>query len=163
MQAVFVAAQQFRVHFLESRLCWPTTPTTSCCSRQLLREWVIDLDVRQGNGTASIFRDDSTVYTLSMHGARNFPFRKENSDLDVDLPDGCTDTPYLHALDEALARAWQAQPEAPRLAFYLAGADLGKLGLTNLAWRRHATRWFEGDGKIAVTPINPPPINPSPP
>ncbi len=104
--------------------------------RRLLRVWVIDLDVHQGNGTASIFRDDSTVYTLSMHGARNFPFRKESSNLDVDLPDGCTDAAYLQALDEALARAWQAQAEAPGLAFYLAGADphendrLGRLKLT---------------------------------
>ncbi len=105
--------------------------------RQLLRVWVIDLDVHQGNGTAAIFRDDSTVYTLSLHGARNFPFRKEASDLDVDLPDGCTDGPYLQALDAALATAWQAQAAAPGLAFYLAGADphendrLGRLKISS--------------------------------
>ena len=85
---------------------------------------VIDLDVHQGNGTAAIFRDDPTVFTLSMHGARNFPFRKEASDLDVDLADGCADAEYLAALDDALDRAWARHGAAPPgLAFYLAGAD----------------------------------------
>ncbi len=92
--------------------------------RRLLRVLVIDLDVHQGNGTAAIFRDDPTVYTFSMHGARNFPFRKEASDLDVELPDGCTDGPYLAALDTALAGIWQHHGQGlPGLAFYLAGAD----------------------------------------
>ena len=105
--------------------------------RQLLRVWVIDLDVHQGNGTAAIFRDDPTVYTLSLHGQRNFPFRKEASSLDVGLPDGCTDEPYLQALDQALHQAWAEQAEAPGLAFYLAGADphendrLGRLKLSS--------------------------------
>lgn len=60
---------------------------------------VIDLDVHQGNGTASIFVNDPTVFTLSMHGQKNFPFRKEARDLDVELPDGCLDAPYLQALE----------------------------------------------------------------
>jgi len=105
--------------------------------RQLLRVWVIDLDVHQGNGTAAIFRDDPTVFTLSLHAAKNFPFRKEASDLDVELPDGCTDGPYLEALDGALAQAWARHGDhAPGLAFYLAGADpheddrLGRLKLS---------------------------------
>ncbi|MEY3272400.1 MAG: hypothetical protein RLZZ341_1301 [Pseudomonadota bacterium] len=105
--------------------------------RALLRVIVIDLDVHQGNGTAHIFRDDDTVFTLSLHGARNFPFRKEPSDLDVELPDGCTDEPYLAALDTALAAAWERTADAlPGLAFYLAGADphegdrLGRLKLS---------------------------------
>lgn len=104
--------------------------------RRLLRVLVIDLDVHQGNGTAAIFRDDPTVFTLSMHGARNFPFRKEPSDLDVDLPDGCTDSPYLAALDAALAEVDRRHDAPPGLAFYLAGADphegdrLGRLKLT---------------------------------
>ncbi len=105
--------------------------------RALLRVMVIDLDVHQGNGTASIFRDDDTVFTLSLHGAKNFPFRKEASDLDVELPDGCTDEPYLAALDTALAKAFEQQAVAlPGLAFYLAGADphendrLGRLKLS---------------------------------
>ncbi len=107
--------------------------------RRGLRVWVIDLDVHQGNGTAAILRDDASVFTLSLHGARNFPFRKEASDLDVDLPDGCTDGPYLQALDAALAESWRRQcagGDAPGLAFYLAGADpheddrLGRLKLS---------------------------------
>ncbi len=112
--------------------------------RSLLRVAVIDLDVHQGNGTASIFRDDPTVFTLSMHGARNFPFRKEASDLDVELPDGCGDDDYLEALDRALAALWDRHAEGlPGLVFYLAGADphegdrLGrlKLGFEGLAER----------------------------
>jgi acetoin utilization deacetylase AcuC-like enzyme len=92
--------------------------------RCLLRVAVIDLDVHQGNGTAAIFRDDDTVFTLSLHGARNFPLRKEPSDLDVELPDGCTDGPYLDALDGALAALWRRHGERlPGLVFYLAGAD----------------------------------------
>jgi acetoin utilization deacetylase AcuC-like enzyme len=105
--------------------------------RELLRVIVIDLDVHQGNGTAAIFRDDSTVFTLSLHGARNFPFRKEASDLDVELPDGCIDAPYLQALDGALHTAWHRHANGlPGLAFYVAGADphendrLGRLKIT---------------------------------
>ena len=102
--------------------------------RQLLRVLVIDLDVHQGNGTAAIFKDDDSVFTFSMHAAKNFPFRKEPSDLDVELPDGCGDDQYLAALDTALARVWEAT--RPGLVFYLAGADphegdrLGRLKLT---------------------------------
>jgi acetoin utilization deacetylase AcuC-like enzyme len=105
--------------------------------RRLLRVAVIDLDVHQGNGTAAIFRDDPTVFTLSMHGAKNFPFRKEPSDLDVDLPDGCGDADYLGALDQALAALWARHGDGPPgLVFYLAGADphegdrLGRLKLS---------------------------------
>jgi len=106
-------------------------------ARRLLRVIVIDLDVHQGNGTASIFRDDESVFTLSLHGARNFPFRKEASDLDVELPDGCGDAEYLAALDAALAEAFARHgSHPPGLAFYLAGADphendrLGRLKIT---------------------------------
>ena len=105
--------------------------------RSLLRVAVIDLDVHQGNGTAAIFRDDPTVFTLSVHGENNFPFRKEAGDLDVALPDGCTDAPYLAALEGALDCLWARHAEAlPGLVFYLAGADahegdrLGRLKLT---------------------------------
>lgn len=99
-----------------------------------LRVAVIDLDVHQGNGTASIFRDDDTVFTLSLHGARNFPFRKEPGDLDVDLPDGCTDDDYLQALEQALGEL--ERRFEPQRVFYLAGADphegdrLGRLKLS---------------------------------
>jgi acetoin utilization deacetylase AcuC-like enzyme len=92
--------------------------------RQLLRVLIVDLDVHQGNGTAAVFRDDPTVFTLSLHGAKNFPARKEASDLDVELADGCADAPYLQALDDALAEVWRRHAETPPgLAFYLAGAD----------------------------------------
>jgi acetoin utilization deacetylase AcuC-like enzyme len=105
--------------------------------RRLLRVLVIDLDVHQGNGTAAIFRDDPTVFTLSLHAARNFPVRKEASDLDVELPDGCNDVDYLGALDVALCEVWRRHADAaPALAFFVAGADpheddrLGRLKLS---------------------------------
>ena len=105
--------------------------------RSLLRVLVIDLDVHQGDGTATIFADDPTVFTLSIHGERNFPLRKARSDLDVELRDGCGDGDYLRALDAALNTAWDRLASAPPgLAFYLAGADphegdrLGRLRLT---------------------------------
>ena len=105
--------------------------------RALLRVLVVDLDVHQGDGTAAIFADDPTVFTFSMHGAKNFPARKATSDLDVELPDGCADAEYLAALDRALEVVWQRHGAArPGLAFYLAGADphehdrLGRLRLT---------------------------------
>jgi acetoin utilization deacetylase AcuC-like enzyme len=104
---------------------------------KLLRVAVIDLDVHQGNGTAAIFRDDDSVFTMSLHGAKNFPFRKEASDLDVELPDGCTDTAYLDALDDAMAALWRHHANSPPgLVFYVAGADphegdrLGRLKLS---------------------------------
>jgi acetoin utilization deacetylase AcuC-like enzyme len=99
-----------------------------------LRVAVIDLDVHQGNGTASIFARDDTVFTLSLHGARNFPFRKEASDLDIELPDGCDDDTYLAALEQALDEL--DRRFAPGLVIYLAGADphegdrLGRLRLS---------------------------------
>jgi len=85
---------------------------------------VIDLDVHQGDGTASIFAGDPGVFTLSLHGEKNFPFRKAASDLDVGLPDGCGDADYLAALEAALAAVWREHAARPfGLAFYLAGAD----------------------------------------
>ena len=118
--------------------------------RALLRVLVIDLDVHQGNGTAAIFQDDPTVFTFSMHGEKNFPFRKERSDLDVDLPDGCTDRPYLEKLDRALDAIWARHRDAPPgLAFYLAGADpherdrLGRLKLTTQGLAQRDRTVFE--------------------
>jgi acetoin utilization deacetylase AcuC-like enzyme len=99
-----------------------------------LKVAIIDLDVHQGNGTAAIFRGDASVFTLSMHGQKNFPFRKEASDLDVELPDGCGDDEYLEALEGALDD-FERRFE-PGLLIYLAGADphegdrLGRLKLT---------------------------------
>ena len=115
----------------------------------MLRVAVIDLDVHQGDGTAAIFRDDPTVFTLSLHGAKNFPARKETSNLDVELPDGCTDAPYLAALDVALDALWAAHGDAPPgLVFYLAGADpyvgdrLGRLNLSAPALAERDRRVF---------------------
>jgi acetoin utilization deacetylase AcuC-like enzyme len=108
---------------------------------------VIDLDVHQGNGTAHIFQGDPSVFTLSLHGERNFPFRKEASDLDVPLPDGCGDAEYLHALEQAL----QVLEQRCQTGFvlYLAGADphegdrLGRLALTYEGLQARDRRVFE--------------------
>ncbi len=100
-----------------------------------LKVAVIDLDVHQGNGTASIFRSDASVFTLSIHGQKNFPFRKEASDIDVDLPDGCRDDDYLQALESALDEL--ERRFEPALLIYLAGADPhegDRLGRLKLSW-----------------------------
>lgn len=94
---------------------------------------VIDCDVHQGNGTASLFRGDETVFTFSIHQEYNYPTPKEPGDLDVGLEDGTGDDEYLAELGKALERVWGAEPG---LVVYLAGADayredqLGGLGLT---------------------------------
>jgi acetoin utilization deacetylase AcuC-like enzyme len=95
---------------------------------------IIDLDVHQGNGSAHIFRHEPRVFTFSMHGAKNFPTRKEVSDLDIGLPDGVTDEPYLRILKQTLPRLIdQVQPD---FVFYLSGVDvlesdkLGRLSMT---------------------------------
>jgi acetoin utilization deacetylase AcuC-like enzyme len=129
---------------------------------------VVDLDVHQGNGTAAIFRDDASVFTLSLHGERNYPAKKEHSDLDVALPDGCDDHSYLAALDGALAAA--AARCAPQLVLYLAGADpwvedrLGRLALTREGLAARDRRVFEHFRNMGVpvavamggTPTTPP-------
>ena len=108
---------------------------------------VIDLDVHQGNGTAVIFQNDPTVFTLSLHGARNFPFQKERSDLDIELPDRCADDEYLTALELAL-QTLEARFE-PDLLLYLAGADphegdrLGRLALTHDGLEARDRRVFD--------------------
>jgi acetoin utilization deacetylase AcuC-like enzyme len=95
---------------------------------------IVDLDVHQGNGTAEIFRHDRRVFTLSLHGEKNWPYRKATSDLDLPLPDGTGDAAYLAALEPALARLLESF--RPDLVCYLAGADplasdrLGRLALT---------------------------------
>ena len=103
-------------------------------NRQPLRVAIVDLDVHQGNGTARIFHGDPSVFTLSMHGQKNFPFRKEAGDLDVALADGCGDEEYLAALEHALDEL--GHRFEPGLVIYLAGADphegdrLGRLKLS---------------------------------
>lgn len=99
----------------------------------IVRVAVIDCDVHQGDGTATIFRDDPTVFTLSVHGAKNYPFTKETSDLDLELDDGTGDEPYLAELAQCLDVAFDYHPD---VVFYLAGADpyeadrLGRLKLS---------------------------------
>ena len=98
------------------------------------RALIVDLDVHQGDGTASIFAGDESVFTFSMHGAKNFPFRKQRSSLDVELPDGCDDARYLDELrqhlPEVIARA------RPDILFFQGGVDplggdlLGRLNLS---------------------------------
>jgi acetoin utilization deacetylase AcuC-like enzyme len=100
------------------------------------RVLVIDCDVHQGDGTAQILGPDPDAFTVSLHGARNYPFERIPSDLDVDLPSGTGDAEYLRALDGAL----DALPDGD-IAFYLAGADpwegdrLGRLALTKAGLR----------------------------
>jgi acetoin utilization deacetylase AcuC-like enzyme len=89
--------------------------------RRARRVVVVDLDVHQGNGTASILAGDDSVFTLSVHAARNYPFRKASSDLDVELPDGTGDEAYLDAVRRGLSSALEAGPF--ELAVYIAGAD----------------------------------------
>jgi acetoin utilization deacetylase AcuC-like enzyme len=101
------------------------------------RVLVVDCDVHQGDGTAQILGPDPDAFTLSLHGARNYPFERIPSDLDIDLPSGTTDAPYIEALDSALDQAI----DTPDIAFYLAGADpwegdrLGRLSLTKAGLR----------------------------
>lgn len=97
------------------------------------RPAVVDLDVHQGNGTAAMLENDGEAYTLSMHGAGNFPFRKYPSTRDVDLPDGCGDADYLDALAPELERVAAFGPD---IIYYQAGVDviaedaLGRLSLS---------------------------------
>lgn len=105
-----------------------------------LRTIVIDLDVHQGNGTAAIFAEDPDTFTFSMHGAKNFPFKKERSRRDVELADGTGDAEYLALLDRHLDEVLdEARAD---LAFYLAGSDpyagdrFGRLGLSKEGLRR---------------------------
>ena len=101
---------------------------------------IVDLDVHQGNGTAAIFRDEPSVFTFSMHGDKNFPFRKEVSDLDVALEDGTGDDEYLALLRTHLEDVLNRH--RPDFVFYLAGADpfegdrLGRLKMTIDGLRR---------------------------
>ena len=94
---------------------------------------VIDLDVHQGDGTAAMFAGDMQVFTFSMHGASNFPFRKQRSSLDIELPDGADDALYLERLRSGLERVWNFGPE---LVVFQSGVDalasdrLGRLSLT---------------------------------
>lgn len=133
-----VAARLMQIERLRAGIDPPSRP---------LQVAIIDLDVHQGNGSARIFHNDPSVFTLSLHGAKNFPFRKEPSDCDIDLPDGCTDTPYLAALEQGLAEV-ERRCE-PALVIYLAGADphegdrLGRLRLSDAGMAARDQRVFD--------------------
>jgi len=108
----------------------------NCLAKRIL---IIDLDVHQGNGTAEIFQHEPCVFTFSMHGDKNFPFRKEISSLDVPLDDGLQDEEYLSILNINLKKAFERSK--PDFVFYLSGVDvlstdkLGKLSLSKAACR----------------------------
>lgn len=115
---------------------------------------IVDLDVHQGNGTAAILAGDATTFTLSLHGAKNFPFCKARSDLDRELPDGTGDAEYLRALDEALDE--MLARFRPELIVYLAGADahendrLGRLALTTAGMAERDARVFDLAYRLGV-------------
>lgn len=112
-----------------------------------LRVAVIDLDVHQGDGTAFILGRDPSVFTLSLHGEKNFPVRKQASHCDIGLPDGCQDAEYLRALTHGLTEL--EQRFSPDLIIYLAGADphegdrLGRLALTDAGMQARDEQVFE--------------------
>lgn len=101
---------------------------------------IVDLDVHQGNGTAEIFRNEDRVFTFSMHGKNNYPLKKEHSDLDIELEDGCKDDAYLYLLESHLNRV--IQYFEPQFIFYQCGVDvletdkLGRLSLTENGCKR---------------------------
>lgn len=101
--------------------------------RLIERAAIVDCDVHQGNGTATIFADDESVFTFSMHGAKNYPLFKARSTLDVELPDQTSDDEYLNTLAGHLPRVFAHEPD---IIFYLGGADpffgdkLGRLSLS---------------------------------
>ena len=112
-----------------------------------LKVAIIDLDVHQGNGTASILKNDASIFTLSIHGENNFPFKKEESDLDSGLADGCDDHAYLIALEQCLDQL-NTRFKAD-CVIYLAGADphegdrLGRLKLTKNGMRQRDEAVFQ--------------------
>lgn len=108
---------------------------------------IVDLDVHQGDGTAAIFETDPGVYSLSLHGAQNFPFRKQRSRCDIEFADGTTDGEYLNVLEGSLRAVWAFQPE---LLFFQSGVDalahdrLGRLSLSATAIERRDRMVMEG-------------------
>lgn len=115
---------------------------------------IVDLDVHQGNGTAQILAQEKRVFTFSMHGEKNFPFRKEVSDLDIGLQDGVRDDFYLSTLAKTLPELISVHK--PDFVFYLAGVDvletdkLGKLSLSNAGCRERDRLVFEACVKYGL-------------
>jgi acetoin utilization deacetylase AcuC-like enzyme len=116
---------------------------------------IIDCDVHQGNGTAAILANDSSIFTFSIHGAGNFPFHKERSDLDIELEDGTGDVAYLEALQAGLEHALELA--GADLAIYLAGADpyagdrLGRLALSKAGLAKRDQLVFERCRQLGIS------------
>ena len=121
--------------------------------RRIQRAVVVDLDVHQGNGTAAVFEGDDSVFTFSIHGEHNFPFRKQRSSRDVGLPDGMDDSAYLDVLATHLPEVLEAA--GADILFYQAGVDplaedaLGRLSLSHAGMRERdrlvlAAAWHRG-------------------
>ncbi|MFY8096968.1 MAG: histone deacetylase [Flavobacterium sp.] len=115
---------------------------------------IIDLDVHQGNGTAEIFQNNPRVFTFSVHGKSNYPFKKEQSDLDIALPDNTPDGEYLELISKEIPKLiHQVQPD---FIFYLSGVDilasdkLGKLGCTINGCKERDTIVFENCSKFQI-------------
>ena len=141
----------------EGFCCFNDVAVAACLAqaeRLARRVAIIDLDVHQGNGPAEILARDDSVFTLSLHGARNYPFTKAISRLDVELPDGCADEAYLEALESALAR--MRAVFQPDFLIYLAGADvyegdrLSRLALSKAGIRVRDQRVFALAGELGV-------------
>ncbi|MGI9133358.1 MAG: histone deacetylase family protein [Rhodoferax sp.] len=139
----FCVFNDVAVTTLQMQAEWPTRRPGA----PALRVAIVDLDVHQGDGTAFILGEAPSVFTLSLHGAKNFPVRKQRSHCDIELPDGCQDGAYLQALEQGL----QCLEEALQadLLIYLAGADahegdrLGRLALTDAGMLARDRRVFE--------------------
>lgn len=122
--------------------------------KQAQKILIVDLDVHQGNGTAEIFRNDTSVFTFSMHGANNYPFKKEKSDLDIPLEKAVDDTEYLAILKDILPRL--IATEKPDFIFYLSGVDviandkLGTLALTVEGCRQRDEFVLETCNKLQI-------------
>jgi acetoin utilization deacetylase AcuC-like enzyme len=118
------------------------------------RALVVDLDVHQGNGTAAVFAGDPDVFTFSMHGEHNFPFRKQRSSLDIGLPDGAGDDVYLDVLARHLPRVLEAS--RPDIVYYQAGVDplaedmLGRLSLTHAGLEERDTFVLEATRRCGL-------------
>ena len=121
--------------------------------RRIERAAILDLDVHQGDGTAQIFEANLAVMTVSLHARRNFPFRKQQSRVDVELEDGTRDEDYLRALDMALPRLFAFEPQ---IVFYQSGVDglasdsLGRLALTHAGLRERDRRVMSAAGSQVV-------------
>ena len=115
---------------------------------------IIDLDVHQGNGTAEIFENDPNVFTFSVHGQSNYPFKKENSSLDIGLPNFTSDEEYLKTIEEMVPKL--IDQEKPDLIFYLSGVDiletdkLGKLSITLAGCKRRDEIVFSSCKKFQI-------------